>query len=1153
MKLNMQKYQHLLENLPDAFAYHQIVIDEWGIPVDYIFLEVNTAFETMTGLKRENVIGRKVTRVLPGIEKSEFDWISVYGQVALTGKPTRFKCFLEQLGRWYNVRAYSDEPGCFAAIFHDMAEEKKTWHALLGSEENYRDLVKNASDMIQCVVNNGKFAFVNEAWLSTLGYSMEELNNLTLWDVIHPDSLDHYMAVFQEVLDGKAPGNIEVIFVTKNGNPITVEGNVNVRLDEEGRFLNTREMFRNITERKQVENTLRESEARKSAILNAIPDMMFLFDKREAFVNHKSNDQNALLLKPETFLDKRVVKVLLPELAQLTQKHLKLVFETGKMHRYEYRLDMDKELKTFESRLVPCGEDKALAVVRDITEQKQAEDELRQSEQRAIRQRVAISELFFDNIDAEGDISSTLKKFTKAISDAIVVERSSIWILDENGDQLECLSLYEAKPGRHSSGDVLQVKDLHRYFAAILKESRIYAENAQQDPRTRDLTEGYLKPLGITSMLDAGIIIDGKLKGVVCIEHIGAHRKWHADEEAFASTVASMVAQLFIAADREQLMETLHLSEEQHRTLTENIPIGIYRSTPGPEGQFLIANNTFLNLFGIKSKDELTRVKEADLYQDRSERSEFSKNLLAQGSMKGVELALKHRDGSPIWGLVTAAVVYDDQGNAAYFDCTMEDVTERKQAEKALEDSEESSRALIEAIPDLLFRCSREGVYLDVVVKDESMLPFRVRSLYRQNALLGKRINEVLPEDMAENFMAGIEKALAKGTVQVLEYSYQVNDSTHYFEARLAPIGTAEVVTIVRDITERKTHETELKYMSFHDQLTGLYNRHYLEKEMKRLDEEGQLPTSIIMADLNGLKMINDTFGYNTGDQMLKKTASILKEAIREDDIIARFGADEFLICLPLTPEKGALALSNRIAQAFSKEQIKDVPVSISVGIAVKKRTEQNMSEVIREAEDDMNRVKLTESRSGKNTVLTALRKTLAEKSFETETHTRNMENIALKIGEKIGLPDSELHRLSLLINLHDIGKINIPEEMLFKKSALTEEEWEIMEKHSETGYRIARAAEEFAHVAEDILAHHEHWDGSGYPQGLKGEAIPLLARIAAVADAYETMKNGRPYKKAMTPEAIASEFKRCAGTQFDPRLVEIFFELDEKTIENIL
>ena len=727
-------------------------------------------------------------------------------------------------------------------------------------------------------------------------------------------------------------------------------------------------------------------------------------------------------------------------------------------------------------------------------------------------------------------------------------------------------------------------------------------------------------------------------------------------------------------------------------------------------------------MFGIKSKKKLAQIKAIDLYQVPAERAEFSERLISEGHLKGAELRLKRLDGTPVWGSITARVIYNERSEAAWFDCTIEDITERKHAEKALKESEMRSRALIGAIPDLLFHYNREGVYLDTVVKDETLLHPQVHNLYRQAALVGKTVAEVLPASIAAKLMEGIEKTLTRRKIQILEYSYPINDSEHYFEARLAPIGQAEVLSIVRDVTDRKraeekfqeyeklqqllmnmatdlinvplekvdqaidemlkavgeftkadrvyifkhdynrrvtsnTHEwcaegitteidnlqefpferfidfletnqkgeivhipdvaqlpanhamralfeaqdiqsmimlpmfsedintgfvgfdavkqkrtfteqeikllkvlaeitsnvlarqkaeTNIRYISFHDQLTGLYNRHFLEEEMIRLNTKRQLPLAVIMADLNGLKLVNDTYGHDSGDELLKTAATIIRKSCREEDVIARWGGDEFVVLLPQTAAEEARLICTRITESCRGAFVEDVPVSIALGIAAKASEIKSLIETLQEAENEMYRQKLTESRSTKSAMVTALRNTLAAKSFETEEHTRGMQKIAQKIGANLNLTDSELHRLELLITLHDIGKINIAEEILTKNSSLTDEEWEAIRKHPEIGYRIAMATEEFAHVAVDILAHHERWDGAGYPQGLKGKTIPLLARITAIADAYEVMSHGRPYKNKMSKNKIIAEFRRCSGAHFDPKLVKIILSVLE-------
>jgi len=349
------------------------------------------------------------------------------------------------------------------------------------------------------------------------------------------------------------------------------------------------------------------------------------------------------------------------------------------------------------------------------------------------------------------------------------------------------------------------------------------------------------------------------------------------------------------------------------------------------------------------------------------------------------------------------------------------------------------------------------------------------------------------------------------------------------------------------NITGQKEAEEHIRYISLHDDLTDLYNRNFLDEELKRLDTVRQLPLSVIMADLNGLKLINDTYGHTVGDRALKCAADILKKSCREEDIIARWGGDEFVILLPQTGAEEVSSLCTRIADSCLEVSVNNVPVSMAMGIASKVDPKTNLNDILRKAENSMYKQKLTESRSTKSTLLRTLLKTLEAKSFETEAHARGMQEIAKKIGEKIKLPYTELNRLDLLITLHDIGKINIAEEILVKNGPLTSEEWEAIKRHPEIGFRIARATEDFAHIAEDILAHHECWDGTGYPRGIMGEKIPLLARITAIADAYEVMKNGRPYKKAMTQKEINAEFKSCSGTQFDPALVKVFLSIRKR------
>jgi diguanylate cyclase (GGDEF)-like protein/PAS domain S-box-containing protein len=352
----------------------------------------------------------------------------------------------------------------------------------------------------------------------------------------------------------------------------------------------------------------------------------------------------------------------------------------------------------------------------------------------------------------------------------------------------------------------------------------------------------------------------------------------------------------------------------------------------------------------------------------------------------------------------------------------------------------------------------------------------------------------------------------------------------------------------IRDITERKAEEEQIRFLSFHDSLTGLYNRSFFEEEMKRLDTQRQLPLSILMGDVNNLKLVNDAFGHGEGDRLLLKVATVLKDCCRKEDVIARLGGDEFAILLPQMKTGIRREIIQRIKIACQNLSRDSIPVSVALGTATKEDAGQDIQGVIKEAEDQMYREKLMESKNHKAAILFSLRHTLYKKSLETEEHVWRSKRLAIYIGRAFGLPQGILDELDLLADLHDIGKVGLSQEIIVKPGSLSSSEWEVIKKHPEIGYRIAISSPELAHIADAIWAHHEWWDGTGYPQGLQGEKIPFLARLFAIVDAYEVMTRGRPYKGPLTHQGALHELKQKAGRQFDPKLVEKFLKVAEKS-----
>ena len=472
---------------------------------------------------------------------------------------------------------------------------------------------------------------------------------------------------------------------------------------------------------------------------------------------------------------------------------------------------------------------------------------------------------------------------------------------------------------------------------------------------------------------------------------------------------------------------------------------------------------------------------------------------------------------------------------------------------KELEESEKSKAIILSNLPGMAYRCKYDRDWTMLYVSEGC---YELTGYNPENLLHNRDIsfNEVIHPDFREYLWDKWNEVLKDNSTfseeyQILTASGKIKWVLEHARGLKGEDGKIlGLEGMIIDITKRIQKEEEIKYLNYHDTLTGLYNRRYFESQRSIYDCEEHYPLSVIMGDIDGLKLINDSLGHTEGDKLIIAIANILKANSRKSDILARTGGDEFSILMPDTTNDEADRIIKRICAAcveYKRRKSYDTyPLSISLGCATKINSSESITDIMKDAEDNMYRHKMLQSRSLHSYIINSMKSTLYEKSQQTEEHAQRLIQFSHMIGKKMKLSQKQLNELELLSSLHDIGKIGISDLILNKPDKLTEEEWIEMKKHPQIGYRIAMTTPELTPIAEYILCHHERWDGTGYPHGLKGEEIPLISRIIMLADAYDAMTSDRPYRMALTKDEAIREIELCSGYQFDPDIAELFIKL---------
>ncbi len=507
-----------------------------------------------------------------------------------------------------------------------------------------------------------------------------------------------------------------------------------------------------------------------------------------------------------------------------------------------------------------------------------------------------------------------------------------------------------------------------------------------------------------------------------------------------------------------------------------------------------------------------------------------------------------HSDGSVEWSQWECRPWFEKDGSIGGIILYIEIINERKQLEKDIFNERELFKTTLLSVGDGVISTDNYGK-----IKILNPIAETLCGISQEEAI-GKPLEEVFKT--LHEFTRKPEKNPVK---RILETGQIIRNENHTIlvsatdreiaiEKNVAPIRDSEgkttgIVIVFRDITEAREKQKQVEYLSLHDPLTGLYSRLYMEDAIKRLDTDRNLPFTIMVLDVNGLKLTNDAFGHEMGDRLLKTVAEIMTKTCRADDIICRIGGDEFAILLPKTNAEQAEAIKQRLFETTITTKLDSIMVSLAVGYSVKDTRDRDIMEIYKDADNHMYKNKMKYGKIMRSQTIETVLRNINSKYDREQIHTERVSQYCESIARALNLSGKEIEECKIAGILHDIGKIVVPAEVLNKPEHLNIEEREAVRRHALIGYQILKAVDEYAGFAEAVLYHHERWDGTGYPVGLLGDDIPLQARIIAVADAYEAMTAKRIYQKTKTKGEAREELIRGAGTQFDPEIIRVFVE----------
>ena len=1160
-----EQYRLLFDEMLSGFALHEIICDENGAPVDYRFLAVNSAFEELTGLKADEIIGKTVMEVLPDTESF---WIERYGRVALEGETDQFEGFSAAIGKYYEARAFCPEPGKFAVMFHDVTERKKAEEEVRGSKQ----ALEEAEQLVhlghyEIDIATGKAIWSDEIFnIFGLDPNGKEPTVETYNDLIYPDDRPKVYELYEKSAQNSAPFDLVYRIVRLDGAIRYVHSNAKVMKDKAGnpKLFGT---FQDITELKRVELALQESESLYHDLVETAQDLIWQCDQEGRYIYLNPAWEQVFGYQLDEMLGKPFTDFQPPDYAQRDMETFSYLIKGNSVARYEtVHLAKDgRELRlVFNAKAVRDPQENVVGTrgtAYDITVRKRAEEALQASES-LLQESQKIARLGHYKLD----VASGVWESSGGLNELFGIDWDyqtdvDSWLQIVHPDDREAMAAYFAE----------EVIEKRQNFD---KEYRIIRID---DSRTR-----WVHGLG----------------------------RLEFDEEGNPTRMLGNIQDI---TERKQAEIAIEESAERYRAVVESQSEFIVRWKP--DGTRTFVNEAYLRYYNISMEEALTSsFMSLILEEDRSAVEEKTLRLMTGESQSETDIHRVIRpDGSLGWQEWTDHAIYDEQGEIVEFQSIGRDITERKQAEEALR----TKTAELES----LFSISS---HIRKAQSADAMLPLVLKEMQR---VLHSDANAVMLLDPGEEHFTfalsdgplavndskqfDVEKSIGGLVLQTRQpyttddFSLDPNKTTQLRgEENLGPAIFAPVMSESEFLgvllCARKKGEGTLPFVESDVQLltaigemvgNALRRARLYDQALTRLQHvqtlhsidmaiSANLDLSVILdvlltqgtvqldVEAASILLLNPHThmleyvagsGFRTKDiksarlrlgeglpgrAALDRTILHIPDLANTDDLIRKYLLKEGFIsyqAVPLIAKgqlQGVLEIFNR-KPIISNEEQTGFLETLATQAAIAIDNSQLFSELQRSN---------FELEMAYDATIEGWSHALELRDQETEGHTLRVTDMTLRLAQAIGVRSSELIHIRRGALLHDIGKMGVPDRILLKPDKLVEEEWEIMKRHTVYAFEMLWPIE-FLRPAIDIPhCHHERWDGTGYPRQLKGEQIPLSARLFAAADVWDALTNDRPYRRAWTESDALEYMITSSGKHFDPQVIEKFLELRNGT-----